>query len=502
MTNIVESTIGGNGADYSTIQEWEDATSSINLVSDDLIHIGIITNTGQFLFPNNFLHIKNSGVTSESNYRQLVASEVSGYWNQIQQTGVLIGSVSGGISGGQDWFRLGPGIAVEAYGSDNTWVIDLTGNGILIDSVIVRNVTGGLNGIRIQSDGNDASDITGAIVNTIVYGEFGDNRIGICVPSGAILSNNTVYSVSGGIGVCSGTVFNIASFIDKDGTCFSGTNDNYCASSDATASGFGGKINLSSIHQFWSVTDNAEDFRVKSKTYSSIYRNGYILTEDNAENLTGQIDALNILGSGEFKNGFYSALSKDIGLTGRPVALGGSENWDIGAYYKGTESILNSTGSYNSDDFNWYKSIINSVLFTGQAGGAASTDLILSGPQDLCPTLYSNSGFQFRKVFLESNSSLPLYETRVYLKHVEYLDQVSIAKEKIGGDLAVSATGYPSGYSSADFYSPYTYSGGLVLGTLTSGSSSGVWIRIDVTGNLYDPQAGFFLTAEGYPTEI
>ena len=132
--------------------------------------------------------------------------------------------------------------------------------------------------------------------------------------------------------------------------------------------------------------------------------------------------------------------------------------------------------------FKFYKSEYCPSDLTGQVGGNI-TQYELSGYLGETfaytvapPEEYSGAYYQYRKVFVKNTYSSTSTNTRLWLDAEQHPGQIAIAIAT--GQLSNSITGSsnaPQGVSS--WASPQNYSQGILVGTMTSNSSTGVWLR-------------------------
>lgn len=378
MPNVIYSTIGISGATYETPQAWETGTRK-DLVTADEVHIGVIGDTGQWTWPNSSLFI-GAGTTDSTHYRQLTTDNTARY-SHVTDRGVYIGATTGGISGGENYFRLGPGIG--CFSALVQPSVSLTGIGIYIDGISVF-TSGYKGGIKIWNDGG-----TGAVINSLVYGNV--SGIAISVEQNNLCINNTIYtSHNYAIGISGGYSLNNAVFIGGiigntiSGRCLSGVIDNYCATSDRSATGDNSLTGLLAIHQFLNTTSGSEDFRTKSAIYSNIYQAAFTVRSNFGDEGFEYEGVLGALTGSTLLSQIRSSLSQDNLGSQRDTNANGL--WDIGAFSLPTPPA-EDTNIFNQNRVAWRLSEYNPDNFTGFVGGNVSTNTLYSGPVDTLPLI-------------------------------------------------------------------------------------------------------------------
>ena len=378
MVSIIYSTIGGTGSTYETVQAWETATRK-DLVAADEAHIGIIFNTGQWVYPNEFLIIGNSGASATDSLRNrqlLVDPEY--IYDQSTDLGVVLGSSSGSVSGGENYFTLGPGIGIQ-YGGDG-YAVDLSGKAITVVGCTL-NLSGNNNGIRFTDHEN-----TGVILNSLVYGSFSGN--GIVGDEGIYSLNNTLFNRFPGTGVQGCNSVNTASLSDNGSYVpFYSGSQYYCAITSTSGYALDSETNLTGIlqiHQFKSTITGIEDFSIRSTSYSDIYSAGVII-DQNAVSDYGGDDLVYSSLTGQFVFSKLDLLASDITGFLRPDS-NLERGWSIGAFER--DPLLEPlTGQVNAEKFTWYLASGNSSDLTEHHGLKIGTEKLYEGPIDFLPEI-------------------------------------------------------------------------------------------------------------------
>lgn len=378
MVNTIYSLIGGSGSTYSTIQEWELATRK-DLVSADEAHVGIITSTGQWTYPNEYIYIGNSGssATDSLRFRQLKALDQY-FYDHSSQSGILIGTTTGSVSGGENYFVFGPGIGVQ-YGG-NGYAIDLSGDNISVIGVTCE-LSGNNNGIRI-TNGN-----TGVISNSLIYGSY--SGIGIFGASGIYSLNNTVFNRFPGTGIYDCYSVNSVSLSDNASYVpfVSGT-QYYCAITPSSGFITTSETNLTGIlqiHQFASTISGIEDFSIRSVNYSDIYSAGLSL-DKNYINENGEYGEPYSALTGAFISNSLNFLVSDNTGNQRPE-INTEISWSMGAFEKNSLSPTGVNSEINTDRFHWYLSSINYDDFSEYHGGTIGGEYLYEGAIDFIPEI-------------------------------------------------------------------------------------------------------------------
>ena len=139
------------------------------------------------------------------------------------------------------------------------------------------------------------------------------------------------------------------------------------------------------------------------------------------------------------------------------------------------------SGETNSLDFQFYEpDYFNSDLTKRSGGAITSTRLSTDSIESLGAIKAARNSqtivYHYRKIFFKNNTEYNLSGVKAFIEpDCNYL---AIAKEKVYRDYSVSATGLPNGYGHADFYTPYDYTNGLSIGNISSGASTGLWLKI------------------------
>jgi hypothetical protein len=151
--------------------------------------------------------------------------------------------------------------------------------------------------------------------------------------------------------------------------------------------------------------------------------------------------------------------------------------------------------------FVFYESSQNPTGLTGTVGGTATTTP-LSGylgevfTHVTAPPSGTQTGFQYRKVFVKNEYSADSTLTRVWLDAVEHPDQITLDLEATAGDTSLTPTGEPA--SVTGWSAPGNYAEGISLGTLSANTSTGLWIRQALSNITHrDPYATFRLYVGG-----
>ena len=200
MVSYIYSTIG-SGQTYTSPQAWEQATSGFNLVSRDEIHIGIISTDEEW--GSLYISNPNSSYVDSTHYRQLLATN-SGYYNHRTKNGVILYSVTGG----QDYFKLGPGICINRYNATGD-AINLSGRRLLLNGLTISNLGQNSVGIRLI----DASGES-IVANTLVHGNLNNGTGFYTNSSGSFLMNCSLYASGNCVGSTGFSAVNCLSLSD------------------------------------------------------------------------------------------------------------------------------------------------------------------------------------------------------------------------------------------------------------------------------------------------
>ncbi|RMH13285.1 MAG: hypothetical protein D6698_14205 [Gammaproteobacteria bacterium] len=104
---------------------------------------------------------------------------------------------------------------------------------------------------------------------------------------------------------------------------------------------------------------------------------------------------------------------------------------------------------------------------------------------------------QYRKLHIKNDDNVTYTGVKVWLYGIEHPDQVSIGLEASASQTISSATGSPP--TSVTFSAPTDYINGLDVGSLAPGQSTGIWLKVTLSG-ITDPDkyATFSVTVGFY----
>lgn len=105
-------------------------------------------------------------------------------------------------------------------------------------------------------------------------------------------------------------------------------------------------------------------------------------------------------------------------------------------------------------------------------------------------TYYNNGESCYRKIYLRNDAIGTAYNTRIYLRDAEYINDFAMAPAKSTGDYVDQSYRMPREYAYSDFTGISSRTGSLYVGTLASGDYVGFWVRLNISGNYNDDQAG------------
>lgn len=361
----------GNGYDYASPQAWEEATSGLNLVSRDEIQIGVLKTNQDW----SDLYISNPdpSYVDDQHYRALI-TEGSGFFNYRTKRGAQFSL----ISGGQDYFRIGPGVGVVKYNSPGT-AIDLSGRRLILNGISVVNGGSGSYGIRLIDNSGESF-----VANTLVFGNYNNGTGYYTNNSGSYLLNCTFYSTGNSVGSAGFSAVNTASFSTIPNSAKIETNyQAYCASTYSGTSG-----------SYYSGVDPYDVFintYKSSEDFSPLDINGFLSISGYSFNdifyYSGWQEFLPSTFSGlasiyEDTSEIESILSQDL-LSNRR-----NTHYAIGAIEK--QSVI----SISPDDFRksikWYQSEYNPNSISGKVGGSINLNKsITNGYIDVFPTVPS-----------------------------------------------------------------------------------------------------------------
>lgn len=152
--------------------------------------------------------------------------------------------------------------------------------------------------------------------------------------------------------------------------------------------------------------------------------------------------------------------------------------------------------------FQVYKPEYNPMNLTGQVGGDIGAEVFSGYIGELFyhvttpPSGVSTTEYQYRKVHIKNTYTSTSEYTRVWLDAVEHPDQIAICPASGLDDSTSTPTGEPLGVTG--WRSPSNYSEGISLGTMTTNSYTGVWVRQALSGiTSPDPYATFRLYVGG-----
>jgi len=131
--------------------------------------------------------------------------------------------------------------------------------------------------------------------------------------------------------------------------------------------------------------------------------------------------------------------------------------------------------------FKFFQAQYNPQDLTGTVGGSIST-LELSGYLGELftytvapPEEYTGAYYQYRKIFVMNDYESSSSNTRLWLDAQQHPDQISIAVQTGGTPTVANASTEPNGITT--WAQPSNFSEGVEIGTMTSSSYTGVWLR-------------------------
>lgn len=138
---------------------------------------------------------------------------------------------------------------------------------------------------------------------------------------------------------------------------------------------------------------------------------------------------------------------------------------------------------------------------TGQVGGAISSVIFSGYLNELffhvaAPPSGIDPVYQYRKLFIKNEFLASSTETRIWIDAIDHSDQISIGFTSGSNNLTITnPSTEPTGVTWSE---PTTYADGILIGTLTVSSSTGLWLRQTLSNIVEeDPFATFRLYVGG-----
>lgn len=149
-----------------------------------------------------------------------------------------------------------------------------------------------------------------------------------------------------------------------------------------------------------------------------------------------------------------------------------------------------------------YHAQLNPANLVDEVGGAISSSLVSGYVGELFqyisapPSGSETSEYQYRKVFIKNTYAGISSQTRVWIEALEHSGQVHIALATSSVETTEDGTTAPPYVTG--WVDPQNYSEGLDLGTISPGSSKGIWLKQTLSGvSEADPYVSFRISVGG-----